>query len=237
MSLTYNNIQHDFRKENNLSLTEYIICDTVFFLANNPSSKVPGWCWMSRGKMAEEVEISERHLRRIIGRLEEENFLIRDDETNFLKATEKWSKVYFKGGDKMSAPRTFVQGGEDIMSAQGGDKMSANNNSNYNNSINNESEDSICLSLLEKSEMIFSEAGLKGQFFAKMKQCHSLTDSQIKSSFHAWKKKQEDLQVEFKNDQHLKNSFNRFLGEPKDSGGKTGFSQQVPIRVKGGVSI
>lgn len=237
MSLTYTNIQHDFRKENKLSLTEYIICDTVFFLANNPASKVPGWCWMSRGKMAEEMGISKRQLQNLIQKLESEKMLIRDIETNYLKASEKWTKVYFKGGEIIAPPVQKLHGGGEIIARDGGEIIAPNNNSLNNNRENNESEDSICVSLLDKSEMIFSEAGLKGQFFAKMKQCHSLTDSQLKSSFHAWKKKQEDVQVEFKNDQHLKNSFNRFLGESKEGGGKTGFSLPTPSRVRGGKLI
>lgn len=237
MSLTYTNIQHDFRKQNKLSLTEYIICDTVFFLSNNPSSKVPGWCWMSRGKMASEMGISKRQLQNLIQKLESEKMLIRDTETNYLKASEKWAKVYFKGGEIIAPPMQKLHGGGEIIALDGGEIIAPNNNRLDTNRENSESQDSISVSLLDQSEKIFSEAGLKGQFFTKMKSAHSLTDSQVKSSFFAWKKKQENLQVDFKNDQHLKNSFNRFLLESKEGGGKTGFSQPVPNRVKGGSSI
>lgn len=234
MSLTYTNIQHDFRKENNLSLTEYIICDTIYFLATNPLSKVPGWCYMSRGKMAEEMGISKRQLQNLIQKLEGENWLIRDQVTNFLKPSLLWSKVYFKGGEIIAPPVQKCHEGGEIIARDGGEIIAPYNNRLDNNREKNESENSICVSLLDESEKTFSEAGLHGQFFHKMKEAHSLTDLQLKNSFLAWKKKQENLQTIFRQKQHLKNSFNRFLTESKSGGGK---QEMAPKVVSGGRMI
>ena len=235
MGLTYTTIQHEFRKTHALSLNEYALCDMIYHLSTKPSSSVPGWCYMTKHSMGLELGVTKQAILNMLDRLIHKGFLFKNEETKYLKTLQKWQKVYdfTIGKETLPEVKKLDRVGKETLPALGKETL-PNNNNIYTNTINSESEDSICVSLLDKSEKVFAEAGLKGQFFAKMKQCHSLSDSQLKSSFLAWKQKQEDLQTEFKNDQHLKNSFNRFLVEAKGSGGKTGFAQPVPSRVRGG---
>lgn len=130
MSLIYTNIQHDFRKRNGLSCNEYVLCDMIFFLSSKETSNVPGWCYMSRNVMADDIGLSKQGLLNMIDRLIDEGLLIRNEQTKFLKTSEKWQVVYFTDG-KQSLP---LDGKQTIL--EGGKQTLPNNNT-----INNNKED------------------------------------------------------------------------------------------------
>lgn len=95
--IAFTTVYHEFRKQRGLSLSEYVFLDIVFILCN-PSiknSKVPGWCYMSRESLAEEMGITKQTVLQIIERLEKKKFLIKDPETKYLQTTPEWQQVYF----------------------------------------------------------------------------------------------------------------------------------------------
>jgi hypothetical protein len=129
--LVYTNIQHKFRKENNLSCLEYVLLDMVYKLATNPDSKVKGWCYSKREYMAGEIGVSKQGLLKMIDRLIKSGFLIKDEVTRFLKTTEKWNETYFTDG-KQSLPESSEKSKQSL--PEHGKQSLPNNNSinNYN---------------------------------------------------------------------------------------------------------
>ena len=87
--LKYININNIARKELELSLIEYAICEMVYHLSNNPKSKIPGWCNMSRSTMADELGMSRSGIIRAVNRLIIQG-VIKKDKDNYLKTTLKW---------------------------------------------------------------------------------------------------------------------------------------------------
>lgn len=94
-NLAYTTIIHEFRRQNELSCLEYVLLDMIYHLQVSPRSAVKDWCYMKRETMAEEIGITKQGLLNMINRLVEAEFLIKNDETKFLKTTEKWQNVYF----------------------------------------------------------------------------------------------------------------------------------------------
>lgn len=103
MALIYTNIQHEFRKRNKLSLNEYVLCDMVFHLCKDSSSKVQGWCYMTKENMGLEMSLSKQSVITLGNKMVELGFLEKQDFTGFLKTTKKWENVYFTHG-KESLP-------------------------------------------------------------------------------------------------------------------------------------
>ena len=221
MALTYTTIQHGFRKAHGLSLNEYAICDIIYLLSTNPDSKIKGWCYMSKAKLAEEMGLGKRTVEMILNRMIDSGYLEKEPETSYLKTTSKWNKVYFihSAESAHSAQKLHQHSAETahIDSAE-----SAHYNNKIDNNTDKEAEASLFVSLLEQSKEIFSEAGLQGVFFQKVKSLNCLSDVEVNSYHDAWKKKNQALGTDFKSKDHLKRSFNRFIAEAKGSGGKTG---------------
>lgn len=143
MALNYTQIQHNFRKENNLTLNEYVLCDMIFFLSKKSDSKVPGWCFMSKETMAKEIGLSKQSVITLIKKLCEMDFLEKQEVTGFVKTTSKWEFVYFTDG-KESLPieqKTFDFGKESLPHA--GKESLPNNNNIYNNNNNNKEKEII----------------------------------------------------------------------------------------------
>ena len=87
--LKYININNIARKELDITYLEYVICDMVYHLSNNPKSHIPGWCNMSRNTMAEETGLSRSGVIKALRRLEEKS-LLKKNKDNYLKTTTKW---------------------------------------------------------------------------------------------------------------------------------------------------
>ena len=92
--ISYTTIRHEFRKENNLSLTEYTFCDMVNFLSNNKNNPFTGWCSASKNEIAEEIGLSRQSVHNLIKKMIEEGFIIQENSRGFLQTTQKWDQVY-----------------------------------------------------------------------------------------------------------------------------------------------
>jgi len=110
--LTYTNIQHQFRKSNNLSCTEYVFLDMVYHLHTKPFSKVQGWCYASKELLANEIGLTKRGILKMMEKLIDLGFLERDEKTKYLRTTEAWAMVYFEGEQSTPVVNKVHSGGE-----------------------------------------------------------------------------------------------------------------------------
>ena len=83
-------VQHDPRLKFDLSNDTYCIADAIYNLSNNPASIVLGWCYSSRQSLADLLGISKRTVQRAINELVEKELVNINQETNFLRTTQKW---------------------------------------------------------------------------------------------------------------------------------------------------
>lgn len=67
-----------------------LIADAIYNLSNNPASIVLGWCYSSRQNLADLLGISKRTVQRAINELVEKELVNINQETNFLRTTQKW---------------------------------------------------------------------------------------------------------------------------------------------------
>lgn len=129
MGLIFTNIQHRFRKANKLTCNEYVLADMIYQLSVSPLSKVKGWCYMSRPKMAEEIGISKQSILNLIESLIEKGFIKRDEKTAYLKTTRNWDLVYFQ--DFIPGKESLPPNGKE--SLPDGSKESLPDNDNLDN--------------------------------------------------------------------------------------------------------
>jgi DNA-binding transcriptional regulator GbsR (MarR family) len=138
MSLKYTNIQHDFRKQNNLSLNEYVICDMIFFLCKKSDSKVPQWCFMSKETMGKEMGLSKQSIITLIKKMCDFGFLEKQEITGFVKTTFLWEKVYFTDGkDSLPSVNKVDEIGKESLPHDGKESLPHNNNIYNNNKETN----------------------------------------------------------------------------------------------------
>lgn len=235
MALTYTTIQHSFRKANELTLNEYALCDMVYLLSTNPDSKIKGWCYMSKSKMAEELGLGKRTVEMIINRMIESNFIEKDQETAYLKTSSKWNKVYFSGCAETAHSAQKLRSDSAETAHSDSAETAHYNNKIDNNKIKSGDEAPIYKSLIGKSFELFSEAGISGVYFLKMKNLYGISDVEVNRLFQAWKKEHEATGTIFKTPEHLKNSFNKFIKNSRRGGKQE--PEAVPQRVKGGTLI
>ncbi len=142
--LTYTNIQHEFRKANNLTCNEYVLADMIHFLSNKNDAAIKGWCFASREHLAEEIGLSKQSVLNLIERLLTYGLLEKDEATKFLRTTAKWSRVYYTDG-KESLPKVkkvenigkeSLSSGKESLPESGKESLPYNNTL-YNNSNNN----------------------------------------------------------------------------------------------------
>jgi hypothetical protein len=94
--LLFTNIYHRSRRNLGLTVNEYCIADSVYHLATNPESTKKGWCYMSRGSMAEEFGFSRQSIITIINKLIKKGILTKDPRTDYLKTTSLWNRTYLE---------------------------------------------------------------------------------------------------------------------------------------------
>lgn len=88
--VTYTTILHQARQELKITTNEYCIADIIYHLSNNPKSKVQGWCYASRQAIGNFIGITKPSVLSIIERLEKKEIVEKDEETKYLRTTEKW---------------------------------------------------------------------------------------------------------------------------------------------------
>ena len=80
-------------KNANLDTTEWLFLENIKFIQHYEGNAVSGWCSKSKKALAEHLGISERKVFLMIEELCEKGFLIKHDETGFLKTTKKWDDI------------------------------------------------------------------------------------------------------------------------------------------------
>ena len=111
--LRYNTIQHGPRKKLGLTVTEYMICDIYYHLSCNPKNQ-DGWAFISRKRLADELELSKRHIIRLINKLIDMGLLMSCENGFKVKTTVYWYENVIKiqkqheiSGDICSPSVTF----------------------------------------------------------------------------------------------------------------------------------
>lgn len=85
----YTTILHEIRKKFSLSMNEYGVMDTIYRLSVHPKSDKPGWCYMSKPKMAKFFDIGRRTTFRIIDELIKKHLVVKNSK-GYLKPTGRW---------------------------------------------------------------------------------------------------------------------------------------------------
>lgn len=85
----YTMIWHSVRRKLELSVIEYVVADVIHGLSGN-RGPVPGWCYASRSTLGEIVGLTRQGVDKVINRLIEKQILEADDETGYLRASDRW---------------------------------------------------------------------------------------------------------------------------------------------------
>jgi|GEM_PF-3753537 len=76
-------------KHNKLSLEEWTLLENIYFMSNNEF----GWCYSSKSKLRDIIQVSNGQIYNIINKLLEKDFLIKNKENGYLKVTQKWIDI------------------------------------------------------------------------------------------------------------------------------------------------
>lgn len=138
MALEFTTIQHGFRKKHGLSLNEYVLCDMIHLLSTNPSSDVPGWCFMNKENQAKELDLSRRTIMTLTKKMVQAGFLKKHPTTKHLKSTKKWFDVYCTYGAETALRVQKIPKQSAETAPEHGAETAPNtiyNNTNINNSL------------------------------------------------------------------------------------------------------
>jgi len=139
--LTYTTIIHSARNKLGLSNNEYIFCDTIYHLSNNPEYK---YCIMSKEKLGEVIGVSKQAIHKLIIKMIELGLIEKEETLKGLKTTKKWyNTVILKDestkftDSKESLPSQSTKFTPTVKKVYSDSKESLLNNNIYNNNINN----------------------------------------------------------------------------------------------------
>jgi hypothetical protein len=139
--LNYNTILHQSRKKLNLTLMEYCIADSVYHLSNNPKSKVHGWCFASKDHLAMFLGTTKATIFSNLNKLIEKGLVERDEETRYLRTTEKWYEEVIIKDSKETIPPIKKLDSEVSRNLIADSKETLHYNNSYNNKDNNTFEE------------------------------------------------------------------------------------------------
>ena len=125
--LLYTNIQHEIRKQFNLSCNEYVLLDMIYHLSTNPDSKIKGWCYASKELLANEIGLSRQAIFNMIEKLSDLNLIEKDFQTRFLKTTEQWNLIYFNQKDTLHKVKKVDREGKESLPEEGKESLHNNN--------------------------------------------------------------------------------------------------------------
>jgi hypothetical protein len=131
--LLYTTIQHEIRKEYNLSCNEYVLLDMIYHLSTNPDSKIKGWCYASKELLATEIGLSRQAINNMINNLEEKELVEKDFQTRFLKTTNKWNLIYFNYKESLQGVKKVYNECKESLPEECKESLHNNNNFNNNN--------------------------------------------------------------------------------------------------------
>lgn len=110
----------------------------VHILSSNPNSPVPGWCFMKRERMGEELGLSKQAVLNIIERMIAAGFIYRNPANKTIRTTSKWFSVYASKESLPDGPEPGKESlpfGKESLPEPG--KESLPNNNSSNNDTNN----------------------------------------------------------------------------------------------------
>ncbi|WP_418187309.1 hypothetical protein ACNSOP_09095 [Aliarcobacter lanthieri] len=76
-------------KQNKLTLEEWTLLENIYFMSNNEF----GWCYASKDTLRDIIQVSNGQIYKIIKKLLDNGFLIKNNETGYLKVTQKWITI------------------------------------------------------------------------------------------------------------------------------------------------
>lgn len=89
--INYTTINHVARRKLGLSWLEYGLADLIYNLANNPASKVPGWCYSQKGSLSHTLGVGEATVYRCLSILLKAGLIEKNPEqSNLLRTTVRW---------------------------------------------------------------------------------------------------------------------------------------------------
>lgn len=139
--LTYTTIIHSARNNLGLSNNEYIFCDTIYHLSNNPEYK---YCIMSKEKLGEIIGVSKQAIHKLIIKMIELGLIEKEETLKGLKTTKKWYKNVILRDEstkftdsKESLPLQSTKFTPMVKKVYSDSKESLHNNNIYNNINNN----------------------------------------------------------------------------------------------------
>lgn len=86
----FTNIIHPLRKAFNLSMNEYAVLDSIYFLSHN--NKYGGWCIASKETIANELDLGERTVFAAIEKAVIKG-LVEKGEKGYLRTTDQWNEI------------------------------------------------------------------------------------------------------------------------------------------------
>lgn len=76
-------------KQHNLTLEDWTLLENIYFMSNNDF----GYCYASKNTLREIIQVSNGQIYKIIKKLIDNGFLIKNEETGYLKVTQKWIQI------------------------------------------------------------------------------------------------------------------------------------------------
>ncbi|WP_323586031.1 hypothetical protein [Aliarcobacter butzleri] len=76
-------------KQHKLALEEWTLLENIYFMSNNEF----GWCYASKDTLRDIIQVSNGQIYKIIKKLLDNGFLVKNNETGYLKVTQKWITI------------------------------------------------------------------------------------------------------------------------------------------------
>ncbi|MBL3520285.1 hypothetical protein H0A43_07340 [Arcobacter lanthieri] len=76
-------------KKHQLTLEEWTLLENIYFMSNNEF----GWCYASKDTLRDIIQVSNGQIYKIIKKLLGNEFLVKNNETGYLKVTQKWISI------------------------------------------------------------------------------------------------------------------------------------------------
>jgi hypothetical protein len=141
-------IYHEARKKLKLAVSEYVVADVIYHLANNPKNQLDGWCNAKQETIAMMLGFTKDLIYEIEKRLLKKDIIVKDGHLK--KTTKKWYEAVITPYiDNNSIELSNKKIGKNpILEKQkkSGKTRPYNNkiytNNNYNNNINNNTNNS-----------------------------------------------------------------------------------------------
>jgi DNA-binding MarR family transcriptional regulator len=135
----YNTIHHQMRIENDLSLNDYCVADTIFQL-----SKKVGYCYASKETLGKMLGLSKQTIHKVLNKLESRNLVQRSKTTNHTRTTDFWldllthaKRERSKSKESLLSKETFYPKRSKKFTPNGNESLHNNNTNKNNNHISN----------------------------------------------------------------------------------------------------